>query len=58
MHLQSAEIHQPGDFRRHKALYQLLDKLRMTEQFLVAGIVVLTGHGALPGVYSQTRKTL
>ncbi len=44
--LRSSSIsYQPGDFRWRKPLDQLLDKLRVAEQFLVAGVVVLAGHG-------------
>lgn len=38
------EVHQRGNLGRCKAFDQLLHELRVAEQLLVAGIVVLTRH--------------
>lgn len=44
---QGREVHHGRDLGRGEALDQLLDELRVTEQFLVARVVVL-GHVRLP----------
>lgn len=42
--LERREVHQRGDLGWCKAFDQLLHELRVAEQLLVAGIVVLTRH--------------